>query len=258
MKKFAIAGGAIALTLGLSACSQPNVTVADASASASAPAKVADNSWESVTTFVEAQWDGETEKALALTEPGSPAERYAKYQIAADEAYVTNGQGSMSEGVAFSYVDDSDAGTVTITDQNDPTTEYIWSDFVVSPTGKVVTWTGASGPLEDALWSKDATAKAAGATIELVGAYKANSGNLFIVLDVEAGDKGATMAYDASYVVDGRSTKATYTVAPSSIEPNTKAYHVYVFENADFGGTFKADVMTEDYMTTGVAKFTVE
>lgn len=250
-KTLAITGITLAAIVGLSACSQPNVTVtpqASASATVSSEKPAAD-SWDNVTAFVKAQWDNRTKESLQYVSPGSPAEKYADYQIAVHEAERTNG--APSDDTAFTYLDDASEGTVTVTYPDG--TEVVWSDFKVDPQGKIVSWTGKSGPLEDALWTKDQTVHASDTDVELVGAYRANGGSLYIVLDVAAGDHGAQLDYDPSYVVDGRSTKPSGQVGPfgSGVDPNTRAYYVYSYDGADFGGTFKTEVVGSDYDTLG-------
>lgn len=255
-------GTVVLLTVALSACGDPNITVTDQPGQvASVAPQPASDSWDNIATFVAAQWNGDDKTALSLVAPNSPAEQYAKYQQALDEAYRTNGESN--EQPSLSFADDARAGTVTITEDlpegadADPEA-HVWRDFEVDSQGRIVAWTGTSGPLREALWSKDYNGHIGGARAELVGAYKTNSGSLFVLLDIKAGKQTVHLDSDATYVVDGRAEKPAYWLGPYEVDAGTSAYHLFVFKGSDFGGRFKTQVTSDDWESLGQVSLILE
>ena len=123
---------------------------------------------------------GDYPAAGALVADNSPAARYIAHQTAYRRAYELNGQ-PITETSPNDVTVDGDENTgaieIEITDGGDTTT-YTWKDFTFDASGKITAWTGKSGPIDSALWSKSDSDETHGVTVKLVSAYVNNGGEL--------------------------------------------------------------------------------
>ena len=132
---------------------------------------------------------GDYAAAGALVADNSPAARYIAHQTAAyRRAYELNGQ-PITETSPNDLTVDGDENTgaieIEITDGGDTTT-YTWKDFTFDASGKITAWTGKSGPIDSALWSKSDSDEAHGVTVKLVSAYVNNGGELDVVTELSS------------------------------------------------------------------------
>lgn len=130
----------------------------------------------------------------------------------------------MQQGPPLHVVSVGD-GTVTFDYGDDDS--YTWKDFEYDPQGLVLGWaTGKSSVrLSDRLWSQPAKVTTPHATVELVSAYKNDSG-LWVVLDVTAKDR--SLRPDCSPLLDD--SKAADCSAP---EKNAKGEATYITVETD-------------------------
>lgn len=262
----------IAIVAGsFSGCTGNARDTADTIVSASAPTQSASTSasvaptegsaqisWETVADFVSASHEADYETAFRLAAPDSPAYRYVLHQQAAHEAQVTSG--NAPENLDYTIEANQDAGTVSIdyTDNDGDPAGYTWSDFKVDDRGRVYSWTGKSGPVADVLWSKDSHVTVAGTNVSLVSAYRANSGDLYVVLDVSPSKFALSPDYEPTFVgADKRTREATAAIVPDRIDKGTSGYLMYVFQGAKFGGTVTVNIQDGGYNDRGSAKIRI-
>ena len=234
------------------------VTVtATASASQSSPTpEPSANGWDNAQAFAGAALKGNYEEATEYVAAGSAAERYLTHMTAINEAMVAAGDGGTENPDDITYDAATRTVSYTYTDA-DMTAE--WNRFEYDSAGKVISWsTGKSDTkLSDRLWTKPAKASVAHASVELVSAYKNDSG-LFVVLDVKAKDRSITP--DCGALLDDskhRQREAAECSAPEKITKGSSGYVALSFEGAAFGGTLRYNVEGADYDDYGTVKLAI-
>lgn len=186
---------------------------------------------------------GDYGAAGGLVADSSPAARYLAHQIAYQRAYELNGQPLTNPDPDDVTIDgDEKSGSIRIEIvDGDDTVRYTWKDFAFDGAGKVTAWTGKSGPIDDALWSKSDTAKAHGVTAKLVSAYMTNGGDLVIVTDLSSPGR-AVRVDDAVYTpTDGyrqQDTAGLYT----KVGKGERAMTVFSFPDAKIGGKLQLEL----------------
>ncbi len=227
--------------------------------STDAPSPDAASEWDDIVAFSEAVAERDWDAAAEFVSPNSAADRYVQFQSIANEAQTAAGY--PSNEVDSTVVSDKAEGTVEVTvdySEGEPNT-FVWSEFRVDSDGKIITWTAESGPLEERLWTQPAKAKAAGATVSLASAYQTNAGDLYVVLDVTADEIAVTPDFEIPLVgKDKRTRQSSYMYAPEQIQEGTAAYVLYVFEDANFGGTIEYEVLDRNYQPQGTVRLLVE
>ena len=178
-----------------------------------------------------------------LVADNSPAARYIAHQTAYRRAYELNGQ-PLTETSPNDLTVDGDARTgaieIEITDGGDTTT-YTWKDFTFDASGKITAWTGKSGPIDSALWSKSDSDEAHGVTVKLVSAYVNNGGELDVVTELSS-PKRAIRVDDAVYTpTDGyrqQDTAGLYT----EVGKGEKAMTAFTFPDTEIGGKLRLEL----------------
>ena len=102
-----------------------------------------------------------------------------------------------------------------------------------------MSWSGKSGPVADVLWTAPWSGQTGGNTIDLVSAYRANNGGLFVVLKVAANERTTSAyGYSATYSAsDGITYTAESASQPQQIANGSAGYFILGFPGAPFGGT---------------------
>lgn len=255
-----IAALALALTLGLVGCASAPATRLPAESNApatSAPER--DQSSEqnaTIESFISATFEDRFEDGLQHVSPGSPAERYVAHQQAVVTGMNANGDGYADPATdpTFTFED----GTVKVVEYDQ--SEYALTDFTFDEDGLVVSWVGKSGPVADVLWTDPWTGQTGGNTIDLVSAYRANSGRLFVVLKVAANERTTSVfGYSATYSAsDGITYTAETSSQPQEIANGSAGYVILAFPGAPFGGTVNLEGTSSDYSTSWAARVPVK
>ena len=256
----AITALAIGISLGLIGCTAEPATrepVGSSTAASSAPQQDEDADHNAtIEAFVSAVFEYRYDDAMQHASPGSPAERYVIHQQAVDTGLNANGDGYTDPATEPTVTFDGDTATVVESGQS----PYELTDFTFDQEGLVEAWTGKSGPVAEVLWTAPWTGQTGGNTIDLVSAYKANSGSLFVVLKVTANERSTSaFGYSASY---SASDGITYTVESSSqpgdIAAGSAGYFILGFPSAPFGGTVNLDgTSPDDYSISWTAQVPV-
>lgn len=193
-----------------------------------APTTTAADAWANAVAYTRAVWAGDTEAALRLAAPGTPAERYAAVAGAAAQARLDAGE----ELAPTTVTDDPAKRKVTVTTGEG---KVAWRGFAADHDGRVVSWTGPAGPVSEALWRQDAMVGDGTNTVSLVGAYLDDDGHLVVVLDVQAGTEGAE-ATRVDYDADGKRAKLVEASVPGFVPPGGSGLHRYEFRRTDLDG----------------------
>ncbi|MBG6060109.1 hypothetical protein RCH16_003591 [Cryobacterium sp. MP_M5] len=256
-----IAALALALTLGLVGCASAPATRETAETNATATsAPERDQSSEqnaTIESFISATFDDRFEEGLQHASPGSPAERYVTHQQAVLTGMNANGDGYADPATdpTFTFED----GTVKVVEYDQ--SEYALTDFTFDEDGLVVSWVGKSGPVADVLWTAPWNGQTGGNTINLVSAYRANSGGLFVVLKVAANERTTSVfGYSATYSAsDGITYTAETSSQPQEIANGSAGYVILAFPGAPFGGTVNLEgTSPDDYSTSWAASVPVK
>ncbi|MFP7834899.1 hypothetical protein [Marisediminicola sp. LYQ134] len=249
----------LALTIVLTGCTAAPATRESSESAAATTAPTPDPGAEQFATieaFVGAAFQGRYDEAAQHASPGSAAERYVSHQRAMNTGYNANGDGQddLTTLPTLSF----DDGLVTVVEgDSEP---YNLSDFTFDDEGLVTGWAGKSGPVAEALWTQPWSGQSGGNTIDLTSAYRANSGNLFVVIKVAANERAtAPYSYSATYSAsDGITYSAAYASQPDEIAAGSAGYIVVVFEGAPFGGTVNLDgASPDDFSATWTASVPV-
>lgn len=208
-----------------------------------APSEDGAGDFSSAVEFTRLAHIGDYGAAGGLVADNSPAARYIAHQIAYRRAYELNGQ-PLTESSSNDVTIDGDAKTgdikIEITDGDD-TTKYTWKNFTFDESGKITAWTGKSGPIDGALWSKSDSDEAHSVTVKLVSAYVSNGGSLTVVTEVSS-LKRAIRVDDAVFTpADGyrqQDTAGLYT----EVGKGEKAMTVFSFPDAKIGGKLRLEL----------------
>lgn len=256
-----IAALALALTLGLVGCASAPSTrePAESNAPASSTPERDQSSEQNATieAFISATFEDRFEDGLQHASPGSPAERYVTHQQAVLTGINANGDGYSDPATDPTLT--FDGGTVNVVESDQ--SEYALTDFTFDEDGLVVSWVGKSGPVADVLWTAPWSGQTGGNTIDLVSAYKANSGGLFVVLKVAANERTTSVyGYSATYSAsDGITYTAEWASEPQEIAIGSAGYVILAFPGAPFGGTVNLEgTSPDDYSISWAASVPVK
>ena len=184
--------------------------------------------------------------AAGLVAPQSPAARYVAHQQAADKAQEINGDDATVNPDDYAFDPDPKDGTIKI-DTGDGETVYTWKEFAYDANGKIVSWTGASGPVAKVLWSKESKASALGASARLVSAYRSNTGDMWVVVEWSAKRK-VMINGSPSYSANGGYKQSPQSwSSQNELAAGEKTLAYYSFAGAKFGGKLRLDVDTPSY-----------
>lgn len=237
---------AFTFSLALSSCSaepatrEPVETTAPASTEPEVDASAEQNA--TIEAFISAVYAFRFDEAMQYASPGSAAERYLTQQQSLKTALDTNGDGGNWEEPTITF----DGGIVNLVypDQS----EIVLKDFIFDDDGLAESWSSPSGPIEDVLWTTPWSGQTGGNTFDLVSAYKANTGVLFVVLKLTANERTTEgYGYSATYSgADGITYSAQSASQPQSIAAGSAGYVVLMFPGAPFGGTVNLDGSSPD------------
>jgi hypothetical protein len=160
-----------------------------------------------------------------------------------------NGDAGDREEPTLTFADDGSA-TATYSEGS----SFVWSDFQFDDRGLITSWTTPSGDLAGLLWTQDWQGTVGPNTYTLVSAYKANSGDLYVTLRVDAGQATSLSHYSASLV---GADSINYSVDAASgprndIPAGSSAFIVLIFPQAPFGGTVHLPGYYPDDMSSSI------
>jgi hypothetical protein len=174
-------------------------------------------------------------EANALVVPESPAERYLVFQVSSNKAYEIAGVDTTNDEPP-KFTPDPAAGTIKIKvakTEDSPAYSYVWRDFVYEQ-GKIKSWTGKTGPVQDVLWTRTTTDSKLSTKAKLKSAYRANSGNLYAVVELSA--SRARGFGDAEYMAKGGYRQAVSEQNAADLSAGERTLAVFVIKGAKFGG----------------------
>lgn len=204
--------------------------------------------------------------AIANSVPGSVAAKYASAQFALSKAVIDNGQQQTMNPPGSYSVDGDKVFTCEPgkTPSSPPGADGIkpctvFTAFVVDKKTKKLSSFLANGTdLAPRLAGGGAPVAVAGGTVTLVAAYRAvQSGNLFVVLNVAAGNGTLNAyAYSASYITPSSQqlqVSGSISAGPSNgVQPGANANYILGFPGADIGGRVVIQVADAGFNTTDV------
>ncbi|HSU36544.1 MAG TPA: hypothetical protein VLJ88_12875 [Propionibacteriaceae bacterium] len=195
----------------------------------------------SALTFTRLVHLGKHSQARSLVEPNSPAARYIAHQLADTKAYKVDGLSDSNVENDWTIAGDEETGKVRIK-PSDGSASYTWEQFTYSGAGKITGWTGASGPIESALWTRGSSDTGLGVTARLVSAYRTNIGAMRMVVDYST-DRDVDLSFTASYAARGGSRQnSTEQSFANELDKGKKTFTHYSFADATFGGTLRLKV----------------
>jgi hypothetical protein len=242
----------VAAAIGLAGCTTEAATREPVESSAP-PTNTAESDQNAehnatIEAFISPAFNDQFEQALQHASPGSPAERYVAHQQAYATALNANGDAPVDDPAT--ETDDAptltfDEGVVNVVAGGE---KYSLTDFTFDENGLVTAWTGKSGPVADVLWTQPWSGQTGGNTVDLVSAYKANAGQLIVVIKVTANERAATVfGYNATYAAsDGITYAASGSSQPSQITAGSAGYTILIFSGAPFGGTVNLEGSSPD------------
>lgn len=175
-------------------------------------------------------------EANGLVVPESPAARYLAHQANQLKAERIAGYDRSGEEEP-SIKPDPATGSIKIKyakTESTPAISYTWRDFTFEQ-GEVTGWTGKSGPVQDVLWTRTTTDAKLSTKAKLESAYRANSGNLVLVVELSA--TKARGFGDAEYTAKGGYRQAVLEQNASDLSEGERTLALFVFEDAKFVGT---------------------
>jgi hypothetical protein len=239
----------------------PNVTSQDQTSAptptvtASTPASRDD--FATAVKFTQHSFDREYNEADDFVAPGSAADRYVLHRKKFAEALEIDGWDENDDSIPAIVEPDMRIRTIKIEETSyGKEYKYVWKDFTFDPTGKVSGWTGGSGNLASVLWNKDSKDSASGLTGQLVSAYRADVGNVEVVIEFKAYS-------DVSFYAASYSPRSGYRRDPYNstsqivLNKGDKTLGYFVFKNTNFGGKLRIEVVPSN-VEIGDSTSTVE
>jgi hypothetical protein len=199
------------------------------------PAPMSDD-FATAVKFTKLTHQNRHKEANGLVVPESPAARYLAHQVSINKAQSIAGA-DPSEDEEPSVKPDPATQSIKIKfakTEDGPALSYVWKDFVYEQ-GKIVSWTGKSGPVASVLWTRTTTDSKLSTKAVLKSAYRANSGNLFVVVELSANK--ARGFGDAEYSARGGYRQTVTEQNASDLSKGEKTLAYFTFKNAKFGGT---------------------
>jgi hypothetical protein len=195
----------------------------------------------SALTFTRLVHLGKHSQAGSLVEPHSAAARYIAHQLADTKAYKMDGLGDSNGEDDWTIDGNERTGKVRIK-PSDGSASYTWEQFTYSGAGKITGWTGASGPIESVLWTRESQDSGLGVTVRLVSAYRTNIGAMRMVVDYST-KRDVELSYTASYAARGGDRQnSTEQSSQNELDKGEETFTHYSFPDAEFGGTLRLKV----------------
>ena len=239
-----VAAAILGATLALAGCSgggagdpaqQTEPTVSTPADEIPAPSPMSDD-FSTAARFTKLSHQNRHKEANALVVPESPAARYLAHQTLINKAQSIAGY-DQSEDEEPSVKPDPATGSIKFKfakTEREPALSYIWRDFTFEQ-GKITGWTGKSGPVTDVLWTRTTTDSKLSTKAKLESAYRSNSGNLYIVVELSAGKSRGFG--EAEYAAHGGYRQTVMEQNASDLSKGEKTLAYFTFKNAKFGGT---------------------
>jgi hypothetical protein len=244
MKKL-VGGVLLGAALLVPACSSdesPTASVSDTVFEASTTTVAEADADQVVREWVEAVGSysaAEIEPAIQLSANGSPAQQYATYLVASLKA---------RQDAGYPMFD----AEVTVTPNGDGSIEwcarfqgeeacYTGSDFEVDAAGKVVDAAVNGTHLAERIVGEGAPVDMPGGTAKRLYGFKSSDGsNLYVVVELQAGDGNMRTPYSASYVgpngAQVASDSSASIVPTGDVLAGAKRVAVYTFMGAEMPG----------------------
>ncbi len=255
-----VAAAILGATLALAGCSggdsapqqvstlAPSVTPTTPTTTAPDPRKDFDAAIE----FTELVYDNDYREARELMKPESPAARYLDHQAAVDKAFKISGQGAR-ETSDITVDPDKEKREIKITYPGDGEDggedSVVWKDFMFDQ-GKITEWSNPLGPISENLWTRSSEDTALRTTARLVSAYRANDGDLYVVVEFSA-KKDVDLSYTASYAADDGYRQEATDSSGDELAKGEKTLAYYMFEDAEFGGKLRLKIASASGYSTG-------
>jgi hypothetical protein len=185
---------------------------------------------------------GDVGRAGSLVANSSAAARYIGHQNALKRFNELNGQPSDRDEDDFTIDGDEKTGSIRIEFSGDEPTAYSWKDFQVDGLGKILSWTGKSGPIDKILWHQASTAKTHGVTVKLMSAYVNNGGDLNIVVELSSA-KRTVRVDDAVYTPQDGYRQQDSASHYAEVDKGEKALTLFQFDSiGTLGGKLKLGI----------------
>lgn len=250
----------IAILLAVGACggddagpAEPDLAEdADRVTETSEPTTTTTTEPESSTEAVETYFDAiastrlsDLNRALEVAEPGSPAELYLRYFIAA------GGLNLFAGAQDITYLDDGSIETCPLDFPDEPCA--VFSDVRSNEAGRVVTFVTGGHELGERITALGDPLVQRGVTLTPIVAYQSQGDALFVMFDVTNGMNGALIPanYEAVYIDGaGRQSSAISGYGlTAEVQPGATAGDAVAFEAATRPGTVKYHLFTDDFST---------
>ena len=211
----------------------------DATTSPSEPARA---DFANMVEFTRLVHIGDIGRAGSLVADSSAAARYIAHQNALRRFNELNGQPSDRDEDDFTIDGDEKTGSIRIEFSGDEPTAYTWKDFRVDSLGKILSWTGKSGPIDKILWHQASTAKTHGVTVKLMTVYVNNGGDLNIVVELSSAKR--TVRVDEAVYTPGDGYRQQDSANNyAEIDKGEKALTLFQFDNVGtLGGILKLGI----------------
>jgi hypothetical protein len=246
---------AAALAFGLAACSAggagtsptvestPKVSLSPETTDATTPpSEPANAEFANMVEFTRLVHVGDIGRAGSLVADNSAAARYIAHQNALKRFNELNGQPSDRNEDDFTIDGDEKAGSIRIEFTGNEPTVYTWKEFKVDGLGKILSWTGKSGPIDKILWHQASTAKTHGVTVKLLTAYVNNGGDLNIVVELSSA-KRTIRVDDAIYTPRDGYRQQDSASHYAEVDKGEKALTLFQFDNVGtLGGKLKLGI----------------
>ncbi len=213
--------------------------------------------WSEVAAFVEAVHNGDVDASEGIVAEGSPAAEYVSYIRNSNLAQQAAGFDPHYYDAGYSFDPDEDLQVVDISfrdvtgDGSEPA-DYTWSDFQVTDAGKLESWTGASGALEEVLGSSHDSKSAKGQVVTVANSYESNGGAVWVVLKVDS-TVDALADYAPVYVGPDGVVRQPVAANVTEIVADATSYLSYAYDDAEFGGKFKYMVDYDTPVTLSIS-----
>ena len=216
----------------------------------------ATSDFDTAVKFTKLAHTNEYKEAAELVVPESPAERYVVHQTLYRRALRAS-QGYAPEDVPPEFEPDPAKGSIKIIflaqaetqqEATENATSYTWKDFTYKG-GKIASWTGKSGPVEDVLWTRTTHAASRGRRAELKSAYLSDIGSLIAVVELWTSQPSKFL--EGEYTARGGDRQAASEYGARDLSEGEKTLGYYVFEDAKFGGTLRIPYTDGDGSSQG-------
>lgn len=212
------------------AASNPTTTSAGDGEAAAAALEVG----EQYLTALSAEGAADIDAMVALSAPGSVAERYALHTGAVIEVQGPSGDEAEPGAVRA----EGDALVLTLTGAGGATVDTTWAGFVVDDEGLLESFTIDGTALDDRLIVDGESDSVAGVTASVVSAFQLVSNDSpVVVIEVENGADAPYRLRGADYAADGERVSSTPGENGALVVPaGETARALLVFATAPFGG----------------------